>query len=65
MLNLAAVKVGIQGFAFSPVASKAQDCHTGNASPVDTGGGGTKRDSSPTPVEQAPRPKEPKTDSQT
>eukprot|EP00973_Karenia_brevis_P056087 7800090-Karenia_brevis.AAC.1 len=63
-MNQAAAKVGIQGFSFTPVASKAQESHTGNASNGDTGGGGIKRDSSPTPVEQAPRPKEPKTDTQ-
>eukprot|EP00973_Karenia_brevis_P084887 11779880-Karenia_brevis.AAC.1 len=49
MLNLAAIKVGIQGVSFNPVAAKGQECHTGNASSVDAGGGGTKRDSSPSP----------------
>eukprot|EP00973_Karenia_brevis_P071911 9992401-Karenia_brevis.AAC.1 len=63
-MNLAAVKVGIQGFAFSPIVSKAPETQSGEASNGDTGGGGTKRDFSSTPVEQAPRPKEPKTDTQ-
>eukprot|EP00973_Karenia_brevis_P052165 7248359-Karenia_brevis.AAC.1 len=64
MMNLAAAKAGIHGFAFSPVVSKGPENHPGEASNGDTGGGGTKRDSSPTPVAQAPRPKEPKTDTQ-
>eukprot|EP00973_Karenia_brevis_P001019 140442-Karenia_brevis.AAC.1 len=64
IINQTAAKMGFQGFSFTPVAPKAQESHPGNASSADTGGGGTKRDSSPTPVEQAPRPKEPKTDTQ-
>eukprot|EP00973_Karenia_brevis_P012911 1751289-Karenia_brevis.AAC.1 len=64
MLNLAAIKSGIQGVSFSPVVSQGQELNTGNASSMDAGGGGTKRDSSPSPQEQAPRPKEPKTDNQ-
>eukprot|EP00973_Karenia_brevis_P041865 5795210-Karenia_brevis.AAC.1 len=55
---------GIQGISFIPVVTQGQEQNAGSAASMDAGGGGIKRDSSPTPQEQAPRPKEPKTDNQ-
>eukprot|EP00973_Karenia_brevis_P026176 3611621-Karenia_brevis.AAC.1 len=62
MFNIAAIESGIQGVSFCPVVTQGQDHTAGAAASMDTGSGGTKRDSSPTPQEQAPRSKEPKKD---
>eukprot|EP00973_Karenia_brevis_P017213 2364543-Karenia_brevis.AAC.1 len=63
LFNIAAIESGIQGVSFSPVVPQGQDQAAGASASTDAGSGGNKRDSSPTPLEQAPRSKEPKKDS--
>eukprot|EP00973_Karenia_brevis_P077608 10784668-Karenia_brevis.AAC.1 len=58
------MEAGIQGISFSPVATQSQEQPAGVSTSLDAGGGGTKRDSSPTPQAQAPKTKEMKTDNQ-